>query len=170
MLFFSLSSTNCPLIWVRPPQVERRGRVTISTPTSTGPDLSLDLNFVYWNSWNKSPLSLSFRNNSNFCPWKYARHKFSQGRRCGFMVQRANSLTGGRAFDPEPRQPLSHSRDWCFTPLPGSDWQVLFDSQHGSIGSERIGHLAKNWWRDSQNPIHKKKKNQPLDQELFTVQ
>jgi hypothetical protein len=74
------------------------------------------------------------------------------------VVQRANSFTGGRAFDPEPRQPLSHSRDWCFSPLPGSGWQVLFDSQKGSIGSEKSDTLQKNWWRDSQNPIHKKKK------------
>jgi hypothetical protein len=40
-------------------------------------------------------------------------------------------------FDPEPRQPLSHSRDWCFTPLPGSGWQVLFDSQHGWIADSK---------------------------------
>jgi hypothetical protein len=53
------------------------------------------------------------------------------------MVQRANSLTGGHAFNPEPRQPLSHSRDRCFTPLLESDWQVLFNSQHGSIGSKK---------------------------------
>jgi hypothetical protein len=25
----------------------------------------------------------------------------------------------------------------CFTTLPGSGWQVLFDSQHGSIGSKK---------------------------------
>ncbi len=66
-----------------------------------------------------------------------------RGRRCGLVVQRANSLTGGRAFDPEPRQPLFHSRDWCFTPLPGSGWQVLFDSQHGSICSEKSDTLQK---------------------------
>jgi hypothetical protein len=59
------------------------------------------------------------------------------------VVQRANSLTGGRAFDPKPQQHLSHSRDWCFTPIPGSGWQVLFDSQHGSIGSEKSDTLQK---------------------------
>jgi hypothetical protein len=59
------------------------------------------------------------------------------------VVQRANSLTGGRAFDPEPWQPLFHSRDWCFTPLPGFGWQVLFDSQHGLIGSEKSDTLQK---------------------------
>jgi hypothetical protein len=59
------------------------------------------------------------------------------------VVQRANSLTRGRAFDPEPQQPLSHSRDWCFTPLLGSGWQVLFNSQHGSIGPEKSDTLQK---------------------------
>ncbi len=46
------------------------------------------------------------------------------GRRCGLVVQRANFFTGGRALDPKPRQPLSHSRDWGFTPRPGSGWQA----------------------------------------------
>jgi hypothetical protein len=51
---------------------------------------------------------------------------------------------GGRAFDPEPRHPLSHSIGiGCFTPLPGSGWQVLFDSQHGSIDSEKSDTLQK---------------------------
>jgi hypothetical protein len=59
----------------------------------------------------------------------------SVGRQSGLVVQRANYLAGGYAFDPEPQQPLSHSRDWCFTPVPGSGWQVLLNSQHGSIGS-----------------------------------
>ncbi len=67
------------------------------------------------------------------------------GRRCGLVVQRADSLTGGRAFDPEPLQPLSHSRDWCFTNLPGSGWQILFDSQHGLIGSKKNQTPCENW-------------------------
>jgi hypothetical protein len=59
------------------------------------------------------------------------------------VQQRANSFTGGRAFDPEPRQPLPHSRDWCFAPLSGSGWQVLFEYEHGSIGSEKSDTLQK---------------------------
>jgi hypothetical protein len=31
----------------------------------------------------------------------------------------------------------------CFTTLPGYGWQVLFDSQHGSIGSEKSDTLQK---------------------------
>jgi hypothetical protein len=59
---------------------------------------------------------------------------------------------------PNPGNPFpnSHSRDWCFIPLPGSGWQVLFDSQHGSIGSEKPDTLQKFVAGHSQNPIHKK--------------
>jgi hypothetical protein len=82
------------------------------------------------------------------------------GRRCGLVVQRANSLTGGRAFDPKQQQPLSHSRGWCFTPLPGSGWQVLFDSQHGSIGSKKSDTLQKLVaGQPKPNPQRKKKSN-----------
>jgi hypothetical protein len=49
----------------------------------------------------------------------------------------------GCAFHPKPRQPLSHSRDWCFAPLPGSGWQVLLNFQDGSIGSEILDILQK---------------------------
>jgi hypothetical protein len=42
-----------------------------------------------------------------------------QGRGCGLVVQRANSFTGGRAFDPKPRHPLSHSRDRVLHPSSG---------------------------------------------------
>jgi hypothetical protein len=59
------------------------------------------------------------------------------------VVQRASSLKGGYAFYSQFRQPLSHSKDWCFTPLPGSGWQVLFDSQHGLIGSQKSDTLQK---------------------------
>jgi hypothetical protein len=73
------------------------------------------------------------------------------------VVQRANSLTGGCGFDPKPRQPFSHSRDWSFTPLPGSGWQVLFDSQHGLIGSKKIDTLQKLVARQPE-PITQEKK------------
>jgi hypothetical protein len=61
---------------------------------------------------------------------------------CGLVVQRAKSRKGDRAFNAKPRQP-PYSRNWCFTPLPGSGWQVLFDSKHGSIGCKIIGLRAK---------------------------
>jgi hypothetical protein len=75
------------------------------------------------------------------------------------VVQRANSPTGGRAFDPnKPRQPLSRSRDWCFTPLPGSGWQILFDAQHGSIDSKKLDTLQKLVaGQPEHNPLKKKK-------------
>jgi hypothetical protein len=85
-------------------------------------------------------------------------HIIHLGRRCGLVVQRANSLMGGRAFDPEPRQPLSHSTDWCFTPLPGSGWQVLFDSQYGSIGSKKSDTLQKLVAAGQPAPAPRKKK------------
>jgi hypothetical protein len=66
------------------------------------------------------------------------------------------SREGARSI-PNPGNPFPTLGIGCFTPLPGSGWQVLFDSQHGSIGSEKSDTLQK-WWRDSQNPIHKKKK------------
>jgi hypothetical protein len=50
---------------------------------------------------------------------------------------------GGRAFDPKPRQPISHSRDWCFTHLLGSGCQVLSDLKNGLIGSEKLDTLQK---------------------------
>jgi hypothetical protein len=59
------------------------------------------------------------------------------------VVQRANCLTGERTFDPKPRQPIFHSRDWGFTSPPGYGWQVLFNSQHGLIGSEKLDTLQK---------------------------
>ncbi len=34
-------------------------------------------------------------------------------------LARYNSFTGGRAFDPEPRHPLSHSRDRVLHPSSG---------------------------------------------------
>jgi hypothetical protein len=58
---------------------------------------------------------------------------------------------------PNPGTPFPTLGNGCFTLLPGSGWQVLFDSQHGSIGPKNQT-PCKNWWWDSQNPIHKKKK------------
>ena len=87
------------------------------------------------------------------------------GRRCGLVVQRANSFTGGRAFDPEPRHPLSHSRDRVLHPSSGiwlagsvrfSTWLDWF---------RKIGHLAKNGGgtaRTRSTKKKKKKKNQHL--------
>jgi hypothetical protein len=46
----------------------------------------------------------------------------------------------------------------CFTPLPGSGWQVLFDSKNMARLVPKNRRPCKNKWRDSQNPIHKKKK------------
>jgi hypothetical protein len=59
------------------------------------------------------------------------------------VVQHANSCKGGQAFNPKPRQPLSHSRNWCFTPLPGSGWHVLFNDKKSSIGSKKSDTLQK---------------------------
>ncbi len=65
------------------------------------------------------------------------------------VVWFSSALTPSRedtCLIPNPGNPFSHSRDWCSPPLPGSGRQVLFDSEHGSIGSKKkkkIGHLAK---------------------------
>ncbi len=84
---------------------------------------------------------------------------YVQGRRYGLVVQRANSLMGGRAFDPEPRQPL-----FLPLPTPGNGASPLFrDLASRFCSILNMARLVpknrtpcKNWWRDSQKPIHKK--------------
>jgi hypothetical protein len=44
---------------------------------------------------------------------------------------------------PNPGTPFPTLGIGCFTPLPGSGWQVLFHSQHGSIGSKKSDTLQK---------------------------
>jgi hypothetical protein len=44
---------------------------------------------------------------------------------------------------PNPGTPFPTLGIGCFTPLPGSGWQVLFNSQHGLIGSEKLDTLQK---------------------------
>ncbi len=79
------------------------------------------------------------------------------GRRCGLVVQRANSFTGGRAFDPEPRHPLFHSRDRVLRPSSGI-W--LADSVRFSTWLHwfrKIGHLVKNGCGTARTRSTKKK-------------
>jgi hypothetical protein len=80
------------------------------------------------------------------------------GRRCGLVVQRANSFTGGRAFDPKPWHPLSHSRDrvlhpssriWLAGSVQFSTWLDWF---------RKIGLLAKNGGGTARTRSTKKKK------------
>jgi hypothetical protein len=52
------------------------------------------------------------------------------------------SREGARSI-PNPGTPFPTLGIGCFTLLPGSGWQVLFDSQHGSIGSEKSDTLQK---------------------------
>jgi hypothetical protein len=53
------------------------------------------------------------------------------------------SAQEGACSMPNPRTPFPTLGIGCFTPLPGSGWQVLFDSQLGSIGSEKSDTLQK---------------------------
>jgi hypothetical protein len=49
----------------------------------------------------------------------------------------------GASSIPNPGTPFPTLGTGCFTPLPGSGWQVLFDSQHGSISSKKSDTLQK---------------------------
>jgi hypothetical protein len=52
------------------------------------------------------------------------------------------SREGARSI-PNPGTPFPTLGIGCFTPLPGSGWQVLSDSQHGLNGSEKSDTLQK---------------------------
>jgi hypothetical protein len=65
----------------------------------------------------------------------------------------------GARLIPNPGTPFPTLGIGCFAPLPGSGWQVLFDSQHGSIGSEKSDTLQKMVARQPE-PDPKKKKTQ----------
>jgi hypothetical protein len=58
---------------------------------------------------------------------------------------------------PNPGNPFPTLEIGCFTPLPGSAWQDLFDSQHGSTGSVKSDTLQKMVAGQQEPDPHKKK-------------
>jgi hypothetical protein len=60
---------------------------------------------------------------------------------------------------PNPGTPFPTLGIGCFTLLPGSGWQVLVDSQHGSMGSEKSDTLQKMVAGQPEPDPQKKKKN-----------
>jgi hypothetical protein len=73
------------------------------------------------------------------------------------------SWEGARSI-PNPGTPFPTLGIGCFTPLPGSGWRVLFDSQHGSIGSEKSDTLQK-MGAGQPEPDPQKKKKKKISEE-----
>ncbi len=87
-------------------------------------------------------------------------------RRCGLVVQRASSCKGGRAFDLEPWQPLSHSIGiGALHPSSGILLAGSVRFKKWLDGFKKIENLAKIGGRTALNPIHthtKKKAQQNI--------